>query len=301
MKLPSSLRSLEDRVAEFMASENAAIRAVVDQIVTPLNQAGEAFVIGGLVRDIAIYGIDERPPSDIDFVVKGCPEAVDLLAKQLGAQPNRFGGYGVKNDHFRVDFWDWSRTWAKTSGHVRLRATHDICKTTFFDWDAVAFSTKTGRIFAIDRYLDRLHSKMLDINLRPNPSPLGSLVRALRRIKMLGARPSAYLTKFIYETLNDYCWDEIVNAERGAFYLTVLSDFESKEGAWSVLIDNKWHERYSAAALSSDRELLIKGLREEVRFPDSYFEIKMKNPRSFTREKRSKIHTKQMGLPFDSD
>jgi hypothetical protein len=155
--------------------------------------------------------------------------ALSKFASSVGASENRFGGFGLRTKSYRVDFWAFTNTWAKTAGHVNLTKASDLWKTTFFDWDAVVFGYEENEIWAIDRYLDKLKSGYLDINLLPNPSPLGSLVRSLRRLMMWDAKPKGRLRHFIEENLHSHSWQEILDVEGNAFHVRFLDEFGSAD------------------------------------------------------------------------
>lgn len=227
MRVPSSLGNVADRVKRFIRHDNPRAIEIYENIISPLSKIGDVSIVGGLVRDLAFYGADERPISDIDFVVSGRPAAVDRFAKSLGAVPNRFGGYGVKGDGFKVDFWSISRTWAKAEKLVVLNKPADLIKSTFFDWDAVVYNITRDEISAIPGYLDRLNRRVLDINLWETPSVQGNLVRALRRLVMWDARPGRVLSRFLSLEWHNHSWSDITNAERGAFGTCYLNQFES--------------------------------------------------------------------------
>lgn len=223
----SSLVDISKAVSAFIESDNPSSRKLKSEIIDRLLVIGDVAVIGGLVRDIALYGVDDRPISDIDLVVSGNPKRLDKIANELGAIPNRFGGYSVKSDGFKVDFWSLSRTWAKTAGHVKIKSLAELPQSTFFDWDAIVYIINTRRSYAISRYIERINSRVLDVNLLDNPSVKGNLVRALRRIMMWDARPSKRLYDFIDCNAVKYSWIEIVQAEAGAFHIRYLETFSN--------------------------------------------------------------------------
>ncbi|WP_216076156.1 hypothetical protein, partial [Acinetobacter baumannii] len=63
-----------------------------------------------------------------------------------------------------------------------MRKLEDVLLGTFFDWDAIAYDLWERKLICSDDYLERIRAKRLDINLQPNPSPMGNLVRAIRRL-----------------------------------------------------------------------------------------------------------------------
>lgn len=301
MTLPESLSKLEQEVSSFLSSNSPPIRRIVDEVINPLNVESEAYVIGGLIRDIALYGKDQRPSSDIDFVVKGRSSSVDKLALALNAKPNRFGGFGIKNKEFRVDFWSWNKTWAKTNGHVDLKSKKDICKTTFFDWDAIVYSTKTGRLTAIDGYLDRLNSRKLDINLLANPSILGSLVRSLRRLYMWNAKPTRNLSLFVYEHIKHYNWYEIQEAERNAFGTIFLGAFPDSKTAIETLVecDTELRKYFGILGSQSQREREFDlDMKEQWYFGPNFYSHAVCDTNSLIKKKKLRQRSSQMSL-FD--
>lgn len=224
-RTPGSLGELSQAVTDFLQSTQPSTKELMGDIIRPLQNLGEVVIIGGLVRDIAFYGPDRRPISDVDLVVSSSRAEVRKFAEQIGAVPNRFGGFGVRTHAFKVDFWALSTTWAKTHHHVPVRRPADLLRCTFFDWDAVLYTTHKARVSAIPRYLDRMRKRVLDLNLIPNPSIKGNLIRALRRLIMWDVRPGNRLQLFLDDTLLRYDWEELIHTERDAFDFTVLNRF----------------------------------------------------------------------------
>lgn len=227
LTMASTLDRLADSVAKFLESPIPSSKLLASTIIRPLQEIGEVSILGGLVRDIAFYGPDERPISDIDLVVTGPPRQVSDFAHTVGARPNKFGGFGLTTEGFKADFWALSNTWARRQGLVRIGRASDLIRATFFDWDAVVYSTKSRRVNAIDGYLERIRSRVLDVNLLENPSVKGNLVRALRRIMMWDVRPGPRLRLFIESTIFEYDWLELILAEEGAFHTIYLENFSS--------------------------------------------------------------------------
>ena len=213
-----------------------------DEILTPLTALGRTYVIGGLIRDLAMYGLDERPDSDLDLVVRCTPARLRRFAAICGGAENRFGGFAVRTEAYRIDFWSFSNTWAKTAGHVSLSTPADLTKTTFFDWDAVVYGLTENKLWAIDGYLDRLNSGLLDVNLMENPSRLGTLVRALRRLMMWDAKPSLSLRNYLFAELECFDWHDILAAERGAFHTRYLDEFASSKQYVRAVFDRSSFE-----------------------------------------------------------
>lgn len=227
LRAPETLPELGQSVSDFLESNHPSARELAESVVRPLQSLGEVCVIGGLVRDIAFYGLAERPVSDVDLVVAATPEQVRRVALSLGAKPNRFGGFGVTSRAFKADFWAMSTTWAIKGASVRVRTLEDLRDCTFFDWDGVVFSTTRRKVFALPRYLDRLKRRVLEINLETNPNPTGNLVRALRRLVMWDARAGQRLRSFIERNLPQHEWRHIQDLERQSFTIPYLGGFSS--------------------------------------------------------------------------
>lgn len=157
-------------------------------------------VIGGLVRDFAHEGrVGFR--SDLDLVIDAGADRVEALAANLSATSNRFGGFSCKQGPWKIDFWALETTWARR--HVPVERLEDIITCTFFDWDAIAYDLKARNLICADNYLNRIRKKILDINLLPNPSPMGNLVRTVRRLTLWKVQAGPLLQRFINEHLDD--------------------------------------------------------------------------------------------------
>jgi hypothetical protein len=238
LRTANSLSQVADAVTRFLRSDAPSSRRLVRDVIEPLSEIGEVTIIGGLVRDLAFYGLDERPISDIDLVVKGSPSMVALFAERSGAVPNRFGGFGLTTPAFKADFWALSSTWARKEGHISMTRPEHLLKCTFFDWDAIIYSTRTGKVTARKGYIDQLHRRVLDLNLEPNPSVLGNLARALRRVMMWDVRVGPKLRNFIYTNIFAHEWKEIVSAEAGAFHTRYLARFSSADEFVTEILSN---------------------------------------------------------------
>jgi hypothetical protein len=269
VQLPLSLNHLADTVSRFVASKQPSSIELVQDLIRPLEELGELCIIGGLVRDLAFYGLEDRPLSDVDLVVRAKPAALARFAERVGAAENRFGGFGLKTSGFKADFWAFSSTWAKRTGHVSLRRTSDLAKCTFFDWDAAVYSLRTKSVYAINGYLDRLRSRVLDVNLLATPSEKGNLVRSLRRIVLWDARPGPKLKRFLKKAIPRYAWSEIVAAEEAAFYFTILSDFKSAADYEDLVLQSGIFPNLGRHDRRQRRFTLVEGaLRQHVPGPD---------------------------------
>lgn len=244
-------------VRNFISSKNGAMRLLRQEIVEPLKELGHLYVIGGLIRDIAIYGPKYRPSSDIDMVVRCHDADLKKFANKIGAKRNRFGGYGIGGPAYRADFWAYHNTWALKNQFVKMRGPQDLWKATFFDWDAVVYGVSERKVWAIDKYLERINAGRLGINLRPNPSALGSVVRSARRLMLWDARPNATLLHFLEENLKCFDWGDIVTAEKNAFHGSFLDEFESGDEFMERVVRRSSYRKLGA---DLSRELQLPGM-----------------------------------------
>lgn len=214
-KSPSALRK---RLRRLLSAERGAAGTELANVILPaLEGVGAVALIGGAVRDVARGGVAAFK-SDLDFVVRGSSASTfDRLMTSLAARPNRFGGYGLRFNRWRVDVWRLETTWAHSAGHCQVADFGDLIHSTFFDWDAAVFELATGKLHLADDYLGKLARGVLDLNLRANPNYQGALVRALRRGAMWNVYYGERLSSFALEMLDHWEWDELVELEENAF------------------------------------------------------------------------------------
>jgi hypothetical protein len=193
-RVVDSVVALRHRLRLLLSNRYAG--GAVSPVLRQLRAHGPVALFGGAVRDLAV----NRPSafrSDLDLVINGEPDAVGATLVHLGGHRNRFGGYRLRLGHWTVDAWPLGATWAIRSGIVECRTFADLARTTFFNWDGVAYDVSNDILYADDSYLSSLRTRLLELNLEPNPNPLGNIIRALRLAASgratLGPRLSAYV------------------------------------------------------------------------------------------------------------
>ncbi|WP_143276050.1 hypothetical protein [Brevundimonas diminuta] len=195
-------------------------------------------IVGGMVRDVARQG-GANFCSDVDIVIDAPADEVANLAKKLSAQPNRFGGFGADTPGWKVDFWALETTWALKAGHTSINSLEDVTKATFFDTDSVIYNIWNRTIHCSDGYFELLTQNSIDINLEPNPSPTGNLLRALRRLNAWKAKPGEKLINFIAQHLTDENLVEMKKIENRIYKVSYLNEFSrASELEYRILIDN---------------------------------------------------------------
>ncbi|MBB3998374.1 hypothetical protein [Aureimonas pseudogalii] len=219
---------LRRRAAYFFNTDRRA-RGEVREFAALLSTMGECAVVGGMLRDLCLGGHGAFR-SDVDFVADVDDiDAFDRAMERMGATVNRFGGYGVKLAAWQVDVWPLQRTWAARKQHAEVRCLDDVLKTTFFDWDAVLYYPATGRVAAKEGYFGRLRDRVIDVNLLPNPNPVGNAVRALRYACRWQARLAPKLAEHVGRQVRDCGWDALLLAEERSFRKRHLRMLDARE------------------------------------------------------------------------
>jgi hypothetical protein len=201
MSIAPNQLALKKRIDTYLwTNKSSEMKALQSLLQAHFLKFSRVAIIGGLVRDFAREGRDGFK-SDVDLVIEAPEDTVAELASRLGAKKNVFGGYAYGSGHWKIDFWALETTWARK--HVSIQKMEDVISGTFFDWDAVAYDLQKRQLICSDDYLDRMRHRTLEINLLPNPSPLGNLVRAMRRLVLWNVRPGPELRSFIDQHLDE--------------------------------------------------------------------------------------------------
>jgi hypothetical protein len=218
---------LRKRLKRLLGQDGRKAAAEISGIILPqLQEVGKLALIGGAVRDVARSGVS-RFRSDLDFVLyDGDATSFQNLMKRLAAVENRFGGFSIRYERWKVDIWALERTWARTAGLRNVSRIHDLLDCTFFDWDAIVFDLHTKSIIAKPDYFESLNAFVMDVNLEENPNPTGSLVRALRRGALWQVRFGPKLTSFVRRQLDQENWAALVRLDEKAFTLPVLRHYD---------------------------------------------------------------------------
>ena len=207
---------LESRLAYFFRSRRRW-RGEVHELVRQLQELGPVIVIGGMVRDLALRSNLEFT-SDVDLVVDpGKLDRFHAFVCSKGGKRNRFGGYSWSSAHWRIDLWALEDTWAHQAGHVQVAEFRDLLKVTFFDCDAVLYDLQRRRVLSKSGFFENLHEGVLEINLHPNPYPLGNVVRALRYATINNFRWGPKLARFMAQQIGKCDWQGVLDRERKAF------------------------------------------------------------------------------------
>ncbi|MBF0137536.1 MAG: hypothetical protein HQL65_14970 [Magnetococcales bacterium] len=233
MKQPESASSkspehiLKKKLQYFFSSQYRG-RKEIQETLLKIEKFGRMVLIGGMIRDIALWG-NLRFHSDLDFVID--PTDLNAFEKSMltmQAKQNRFGGYSLSLEKWRIDVWPLQKTWAQLAGHVMVKTFDDLIKVTFFDCDAIIYNIAERKMIYKPDYFVNLNRRVLDVNLKPNPNPIGNAVRAFRYAFIKKLSWGQKLSGFILETIDAVGWEEIAEKEKQSFKTDWIASFLDK-------------------------------------------------------------------------
>ncbi len=220
-------RELNQRLGDFMEVQR---HALLQELFEEWRHEGwNAFIFGGLLRDLMICGAHTEP-RDIDVVVTNRSlEQLRTFLAQYIVRETRFGGLHVHIAGTNFDIWPLKKTWA-FGHHLDLPPTlTNLPKTTFLNVEGlVSQLPKKGIVPRVYEYgfLRAFNTGELDINLEENPFPALAAVRALLTAQRLHFTMSLRLSKYIIETVNLVGIDALIVAQRNHYADIILSSGE---------------------------------------------------------------------------
>lgn len=235
---------------------NKRLRAVLEY---HFSQFDEFAIVGGMVRDFARVG-KTGFVSDVDLVVNAPDAKVADMAKAVGARVNAFGGYSISSQGWNVDFWALGNTWAVREGLVEAKTLGDFTRSTFFNYDAVVYDVRRRRVLCDESYLDRLHGKEMEVNLLPNPTIVGNLFRAIRRVLLWDLSAGPRLKAFIDQYLDNEAFREIVRMDQRKSASPFLHKYKSVSELKEATISKEYRR---AMATYYGKQLDLPGISTE--------------------------------------
>ena len=218
-------RLLKNKVRYFLSSSRRG-RSEIHHVLKYMQTCGTVAIIGGLLRDLALSSKTEKFRSDLDFVVDAShPRKFRDVMRSCKANVNRFGGYRLYGEHWTIDAWLLEDTWAHQAGHVSVSGFRDLLDTTFFNSDAIIYELSSGNVLVKPSYFPDLSRRLLEVNLLPNPNPIGSVVRALRLSVKWEFSWGPRLSKFVDKTLHANDWQTLVTYERTSYRSQTIDYF----------------------------------------------------------------------------
>lgn len=226
-KMPSlapSATVLRKRVRRLLGLDaGKSSKGEISKKIFPiLKSLGEVALIGGAIRDLARVG-RRGFNSDLDFVIyESSKLEFRSCMRKLEAKPNKFGGYSLQFQEWKVDVWHIEDTWARTEGLRKVEVLSDLLHCTFFDWDSVLFDVGSGELILDEHYLEKLQRGIMNIQLELNPNVAGSFVRAIRRAAIWKVHFGPELSAFSLNVISQFNWNELVELDKRAFTEAVL-------------------------------------------------------------------------------
>lgn len=237
MPIARDISALKQRLDSYFWRNRSPEMSLLNAVLSERFSKFEGVaVVGGLARDFARKG-RAGFRSDVDLVISAPAGEVSVVANNLNAEANRFGGYRAKVGIWKIDFWALEMTWAAQYAGVPVSHLKDITHCTFFDWDAIVYDLWNRKIFCDTDYLDRLRAEILDVNLRETPSLEGNLLRAMRRIVLWNVRSGPDLRAFIQDHLDNDILFRIQVKEAKLYPLAVSTMWPDAESAKQALLE----------------------------------------------------------------
>ena len=215
--IAKSRGALSKRVKRFLQREYDKDKHLAD-LFRRIESLGNVYLFGGILRDIALYGIAEFG-SDIDIVYTGKTSEVDLSTVGFVSAPrNRFGGIRIKTQRWFVDVWDAQQSWAFIQGYRKYRSIESLLDTTITNWERILYRVDGGELICDDNYFSDLQQRYLDVVLEENPNALGMYIRLLRAYAIKDASIlSNKAAQIIGEGLSAYSFEEMNDYEKAHY------------------------------------------------------------------------------------
>ena len=171
--------ALSKRVKRFLERAQAKDECLAN-LLHRMALPGSAYLFGGILRDIALYGI-EQFGSDIDIVYTNKKTKENLaLIGDLPVDRNRFGGFRIRTKHWFVDVWEAQESWAFMQGYRKYKSIESLLDTTITNWESILYRVDGGQLICRDNYFEDLRQRYLDVVLDENPNTLGMYIRLVR-------------------------------------------------------------------------------------------------------------------------
>lgn len=211
---------LKKRMQRFFSLGSPRKEAM--QMLSFLLEKGDVLAFGGVVRDIALYGVKSFS-SDLDLIFVGNRDHFHNELQQKGKK-NKFGGYRLKVGDWDIDVWHIEDTWAFKHRKANYKNELSLLDTTIMSWDSVLYSLSKNRVYCHDGYFEDLAKGYLDLVLFDNPNKFGAMIRIMRCFVLKEATVfSPRIIEFLNENLCQHSIDEILDSEKRSYHNTYLN------------------------------------------------------------------------------
>ena len=247
---------IKKRIQYFLSS-NYRGRGEIRRILPELQKFGQVVVFGGILRDLALFG-NRIFCSDLDLVI----DTRDLdgfhnYMFSIGAKFNRYLGYRTRIGSWHVDIWPLQNTWAHREGYVEIKGFEDLLNTTFFGCDAILYDTSQKNLVTKRGYFEEMSKRLLEINLLPNPNPIGNAVRAFRYAVDKDFIWSYGLSLYIAERIDDLGWSALIDHELQSHKTTFIKELDTYkfEKELSNYLSQRNNKSYFVVSCKKTRQL----------------------------------------------
>lgn len=221
MPLAGNANGLAKKVKYFLAREKKRDASLL-RLLNELPSVSPAYLFGGAIRDIALFGNRYAFESDIDIVCD-CQER-QLVAFLEGfytkeaLKRNRFGGFRIKTKLWSVDIWPARYTWAFRQGILPYKGIRSLLDTTITNWESILFPLHGGPLICREGYFEDVLRGYLDIVLFENPNPMGMYVRVLRSYADKGASEFSHrAVKVLRRAVSEHSFEEFASYEKAHY------------------------------------------------------------------------------------
>ena len=182
---------------------------MLSQLLDALRRHPVAYLFGGVLRDIALFGIRDFD-SDIDIVCTWADDHLREAVSRFAPENNGFGGFRIRTARWTVDLWRAQNTWAFRRGIVQYHSVESLLRTTITNWESILYRLESGRVLCPPNYFDDLSRGYIDIVLGQNPNPLGMSVRLMRLYAEKQATVfSSQATTLLSAAMSRYTFEEL--------------------------------------------------------------------------------------------
>lgn len=217
---------LTKRVKRFLLRErkrDGALSHLLDCLIS----CQAVYLFGGVLRDIALYGISRLDESDIDLVCVGSGDSLGSLVSEGGfrSRKNKFGGFRVETDWWFVDLWSAEETWAFRRGGQRYDGVESLLDTTITNWESILFELEECKLLHGENYFRDLNEGYLDVVFCRNPNPLGMYVRILRAYACKDASVfSSRAVRVLSSALEVHSFEDVNAYERSHYRVSHIGE-----------------------------------------------------------------------------
>ena len=172
---PNCLAKRVDRFLSREKKNDASLLHLLDK----LPSASPAYLFGGAIRDIALFGNWYAFESDIDIVCD-CQERqlvafLEEFYTKEALKRNKFGGFRIKTRLWSVDIWPARHTWAFRQGILPYKGIRSLLDTTITNWESILFPLHGGPLICREGYFEDVLRGYLDIVLSKTPTQWGCM------------------------------------------------------------------------------------------------------------------------------